>query len=474
MNTYADKTQENKKSQSVTNVVSQKQNGSEFTFQFVDNRPDAVAQRKLLEVANNGPQAKIAAPLPFFGDNRFVEQQQREQNTPGATPTLQRKPFITNDGGSSQPIQRKPLTDEEHREVGEMVSNLEEFQKDCFKRLAQIEEDLQFPFDVPTDELSHEFLSLHVDINNFYERFDKLLEHGAYDRHGIRKLKRWTKEVKKSGWQDQLESIEQGVEVLNEKIAPVKAIEKRRAIYQEEIGRGSRDKSDIPGDIRTEAVVLDPSGDSQLGGWVSVEDAGGTPSDLPGKKAEARDALGIRNEQGRFGAEKQVEWSGYLDGDDIMPPRGADKVKFENLFRDGAAIMLENYRPYWKEFFASDVFFDQWLASAGGDSVMDLPESFPEIIYRNHIDNDNTLAAIKKIYNERYPENDRPDVMIVTTADQEWGNLSRTPNVGSTLNILAEYNRINAARDLGEFKAVQVSIYGQHHNKNLKIEFTGA
>ena len=55
MNTHTDKTQENK-SQAVVSAVSQKQSGAESTFQFVDNRPEAVAQRKLQEMANNSPQ----------------------------------------------------------------------------------------------------------------------------------------------------------------------------------------------------------------------------------------------------------------------------------------------------------------------------------------------------------------------------------------------------------------------------------
>jgi len=52
MNTHADKTQKNE-SQSVANVVSQKKSGGKSTFQFVDNRPEAVAQRKLQELVNN-------------------------------------------------------------------------------------------------------------------------------------------------------------------------------------------------------------------------------------------------------------------------------------------------------------------------------------------------------------------------------------------------------------------------------------
>ncbi|MEM9276790.1 MAG: hypothetical protein AAGA80_28205, partial [Cyanobacteria bacterium P01_F01_bin.143] len=55
MNTHADKTQENK-SQSVANAISQKKGSGESTFKFVDNRPEAIAQRKLQEMANNSPQ----------------------------------------------------------------------------------------------------------------------------------------------------------------------------------------------------------------------------------------------------------------------------------------------------------------------------------------------------------------------------------------------------------------------------------
>ncbi|MBA6293763.1 hypothetical protein H4J58_03920 [Colwellia sp. MB3u-70] len=57
MNNHADKTQKNK-SQSVANAISQNQSNGKSTFQFLDNRPDAVAQRKLQEVTNNSPQVK--------------------------------------------------------------------------------------------------------------------------------------------------------------------------------------------------------------------------------------------------------------------------------------------------------------------------------------------------------------------------------------------------------------------------------
>lgn len=100
MNTHADKTQENK-SQSVANAVSQKQGGGESTFQFVDNRPEAIAQRKLQEMAKNSPQvkqlrtfqamannsrqAKKAVQLQTMADNSVMQQpypiQKKENNT---------------------------------------------------------------------------------------------------------------------------------------------------------------------------------------------------------------------------------------------------------------------------------------------------------------------------------------------------------------------------------------------------------
>ncbi len=57
MNTHAGKNQKNK-SRSIANDFSQNRCGKEPTFQFVDNRPEAIAQRKLQEMANNSPRAK--------------------------------------------------------------------------------------------------------------------------------------------------------------------------------------------------------------------------------------------------------------------------------------------------------------------------------------------------------------------------------------------------------------------------------
>jgi hypothetical protein len=106
MDTHADKTEENK-SQSVSAPDSQIQSGEKSTFQFVDNRPEAVAQRKLQEMANNSrqvsqlmafqemannsPQVKQAAQLQVMANNYSAQHQQpiqRKENNTGLPDNL--------------------------------------------------------------------------------------------------------------------------------------------------------------------------------------------------------------------------------------------------------------------------------------------------------------------------------------------------------------------------------------------------
>ncbi|GAA3610244.1 DUF4157 domain-containing protein [Flavivirga amylovorans] len=100
MNTHADKVQENK-TQSVSNDHSQKENNSESTLQFIDNRSDFIAQRKLQdlannsgqamqlkafqEMANNSPQHKQIMQLQASADNFSIQKQQSIQEKPNNT-----------------------------------------------------------------------------------------------------------------------------------------------------------------------------------------------------------------------------------------------------------------------------------------------------------------------------------------------------------------------------------------------------
>jgi hypothetical protein len=68
MNTHADKTSENK-SQAVANSLSKQQCNSESAFHFVGNRPVAIAQRKLQEMANNSPRVAQLKALQEMANN---------------------------------------------------------------------------------------------------------------------------------------------------------------------------------------------------------------------------------------------------------------------------------------------------------------------------------------------------------------------------------------------------------------------
>jgi hypothetical protein len=96
MNTHADKTQENK-SQAVSTVDSQIQSSGESTFQFVDNRPEAITQRQLQEIANNSPQV---SQLRAF--------QEMANNSPQAKQSAQLQAMANNHSSKEQqPFQKK-------------------------------------------------------------------------------------------------------------------------------------------------------------------------------------------------------------------------------------------------------------------------------------------------------------------------------------------------------------------------------
>ncbi len=59
------------RSRSITNTISQKQSRQDAAFQFVDNRPEAIAQRKHQKMVDNSPQVKQLAQLSALNVNCF-------------------------------------------------------------------------------------------------------------------------------------------------------------------------------------------------------------------------------------------------------------------------------------------------------------------------------------------------------------------------------------------------------------------
>lgn len=89
MYTHADKTEEKKK-QSALNGNAQIQRGGESTYQFFENRPEAIAQRKLQEMANNSPKVLQLRAIQLIANKsrqtKQVAQFQAVSNSVTASP----------------------------------------------------------------------------------------------------------------------------------------------------------------------------------------------------------------------------------------------------------------------------------------------------------------------------------------------------------------------------------------------------
>jgi hypothetical protein len=114
MNTYAKKTHENR-SQSAANVVSQKRSVGEFAFQFVDNRPEAIRQRKLQQMPNDSQQAKQVAQLRATPDHYILQRQEPIQKKDQNAILSTHKP--TGKMSSEAPVQLKGKAWKKRREA---------------------------------------------------------------------------------------------------------------------------------------------------------------------------------------------------------------------------------------------------------------------------------------------------------------------------------------------------------------------
>ena len=111
MNTHADKTQENKR-QAVANSLPKQQISNESAFQFVDNRPEAIAQKKLQEAINNSPQVQqLRAYQEMANNSPHVKQLRAHQAMSNSftSQTAQRKENLEEETlqGKFAPIQKK-------------------------------------------------------------------------------------------------------------------------------------------------------------------------------------------------------------------------------------------------------------------------------------------------------------------------------------------------------------------------------
>ena len=112
MNTHVDKPLENK-SQTVANRLPKLQSKSESTFQLVDNRSEAIAQRKLLEAISNSPRVHQLKAYHEMADNSPQVSQLRAiqdmaNNSPQFSKAAQLQAMADNySAQKQQPIQKK-------------------------------------------------------------------------------------------------------------------------------------------------------------------------------------------------------------------------------------------------------------------------------------------------------------------------------------------------------------------------------
>lgn len=146
MHAKVEKPKKNKK-QSASNVHSQKQGMLESTFQFVDNKPEVVTQRKLTEMAKNGPrasqlkayqeithtrpQAKHTAPLQKMADYYSDQHQYRsvhEKMDRSQQNSISLKNKTSNKTVSQRQaiVQKKPTKKVSDKEIKTILARLED------------------------------------------------------------------------------------------------------------------------------------------------------------------------------------------------------------------------------------------------------------------------------------------------------------------------------------------------------------
>ncbi len=131
-------------------------------------------------------------------------------------------------------------------------------------------------------------------------------------------------------------------------------------------------------------------------------------------------------------------WQAYLEMGEGLPYH-FEEVSFINLFSDRAIGILDIYRPPWKEYYTSDVFFSQWLEATGKPlDVNHLPDAFPKTMYINNVTNVLTIDKLKPLVDAGHKDHCQFD----PNYRPEWKSLKQTPHFKFVEHVLDAYNRI--------------------------------
>lgn len=150
------------------------------------------------------------------------------------------------------------------------------------------------------------------------------------------------------------------------------------------------------------------------------------------------------------------------------PPFHFEKTSFVNLFSKDVIILFDIYRPPWKPYFTSDVFFYQWLKSLGkGVDLMELPDRFPTIVYIHNFTNHISKHCFKNIL-----DTEKSDTHVINDPlDKNWTKISTTPHLKTIHHILNTYNKINGIKGETVFKISSLQVYRNTEMYHLKLNF---
>ncbi|CAH9053887.1 hypothetical protein PSECIP111951_00914 [Pseudoalteromonas holothuriae] len=444
-----EKPKENK-NRAVANSVAQKKTDVKQGFGFVDNRADAIAQRKLQEVTNSDTQLKSNLKQSYqFSDKPQVP----------VTPRLLHGVAITH-----KPIQRRPLNELELKEIDSIKDELSSKEEEFNASSKTIREILDIlPSGLPTN------------IKYFQNRWEWLEPIVDEKTRQCKEVIQLAEEEKNGGWNtsrfkrfngifrwligsDGFQLVEQ-TKIGLKRFEPTIKLTARMNNYDNDrkivLKGGRKNKIDsgvekIDREITTDALKDDESRIVDLQGWVEVSDIGSpdvTQDDR--KRMEGKDG-----------------WQEFAGGGKV--PEGAnDKTSFNNIYKKEAIVILEFYRASWKNFYATDAIFSQWLRSLGkhNGTAFDLPDKFPSVIYQNHIDNQPTILSME------YAMGDERKKQL-TKGDDGYATILKSPNGKAMKNLLSSYNEINSARGYDLFQLHTITAYGEKPKLSLKFEFS--
>jgi len=152
------------------------------------------------------------------------------------------------------------------------------------------------------------------------------------------------------------------------------------------------------------------------------------------------------------------------------PPFLFSHTSFITLFSKDTVILYDMYRPPWKPYFTSDVFFYQWLKSLGREiDLMNLLVRFPEKLFIHNITNQLTRRILQALLDEV-----TSDFYLIDEVKNVGVDLTRSPHMKNIFHILNTYNRINRLRNLPAAEIISLQIYRQNEAYHLKFRIGSA